>query len=303
MVKCIKTNLTFLLLLVFVSPSFWSQNPTFDRLEQLYDQGHFGMVWRKAGRYLKHNNLSESILPVYYQSMASIQLGVRRSFKRKEAEDLAQELEELISLLASEKGQTLLRSHQEEVLHLSESLTESLTDEFVLKNANIKNLLQTYQPKIDHLAKGKEREDKPKKNNESLVWKAPDDPALETQVKLITYAFTLENIPYKYGGTTTEGFDCSGFTSYVFSKVLNKKLPRRSVDQFEQATRIEKADVQMGDLVFFGSDGIVSHVGIIINEKGKALRMIHASSSRGITTDWIEDSDYFRPRLMGFGRY
>jgi cell wall-associated NlpC family hydrolase len=303
MVKCIKTNLAFLLLLVFASPSFWSQNPTFDRLEQLYDQGHFGMVWRKAGRYLKHNNRSESILPVYYQSMASIQLGVRRSFKRKEAEDVAQELEALISLLASEKGQTLLRSHQEEVLHLSESLTESLTDEFVLKNANIKNLLQTYQPKFDHLAKGKEREDKPKKNNESLVWKAPDDPALATQVKLITFAFTLENIPYTYGGTTTEGFDCSGFTSYVFSKALNKKLPRRSVDQFEQATRIEKADVQMGDLVFFGSDGVVSHVGIIINEKGKALRMIHASSSRGITTDWIEDSDYFRPRLMGFGRY
>ncbi len=90
--------------------------------------------------------------------------------------------------------------------------------------------------------------------------------------------------PYKFGGTSTEGFDCSGFTLTVFNE-NNLKLPRNSGDQARTGDKIEVESVKPGDLLFFATGGgsKVSHVGIVhdIGNDGE-IKFIHASTSKGV---------------------
>lgn len=302
MVKFFQTKAIFAVLFVFLFHFGWTQNPKADQLEQLYDQGHYGMVWRKANRWSQDARFASPLIE-YYKSLAWLQRGLKSAYKNQTVQAVEEPFKVLLSLLGSSQGQSLLVAHREEVLLCTNRLKAALEEGAFAGNSPLQSLIESYQTKVLSLVQANGKTAGKTKEGSQKSWTPSKDPALTSHVNLISFAFTLENIPYKYGGTTPDGFDCSGFTSYVFLKASNKKLPRRSIDQFNQSTRIERADAQIGDLVFFGTEGVVSHVGILINERGKPLQMIHASSSRGITTDWIEDSDYFRPRLMGFGRY
>ncbi|WP_294233094.1 C40 family peptidase [uncultured Chryseobacterium sp.] len=90
--------------------------------------------------------------------------------------------------------------------------------------------------------------------------------------------------PYKFGGSTSSGFDCSGFAVKVFEE-NSYKLPRRSADQAETGSAIDIREVRPGDLLFFATAGgtKVSHVGIVhdIGNDGE-VRFIHASTSKGV---------------------
>ncbi|MDH6253683.1 putative lipoprotein NlpC [Chryseobacterium sp. H1D6B] len=90
--------------------------------------------------------------------------------------------------------------------------------------------------------------------------------------------------PYKFGGNTSSGFDCSGFTVKVFEE-SEYQLPRRSTDQAEAGKKIDINEVKPGDLLFFATAGgsRVSHVGIVhdIGSDGE-IRFIHASTSKGV---------------------
>lgn len=94
--------------------------------------------------------------------------------------------------------------------------------------------------------------------------------------ELIRFAKSLLGTPYAYGGTSPSGFDCSGFTSYVFG-AFGIKLERVSTDQAKQGMEISKENLKPGDLVFFDTNGghsVINHTGIFIGD-GK---FIHASS-------------------------
>jgi hypothetical protein len=90
--------------------------------------------------------------------------------------------------------------------------------------------------------------------------------------------------PYKFGGNTSSGFDCSGFTVKVFEE-NDLNLPRRSSDQAEAGKNIDIKEVKPGDLLFFATAGgsRVSHVGIVhdIGPDGE-VKFIHASTSKGV---------------------
>ncbi len=90
--------------------------------------------------------------------------------------------------------------------------------------------------------------------------------------------------PYKYAGSTSSGFDCSGFTVKVFDE-NNTKLPRRSEDQSNAGKSIPIKEAKPGDLVFFATSGgsRVTHVGIVhdIGNDGE-VKFIHASTSKGV---------------------
>ncbi|MBT2292266.1 C40 family peptidase [Paenibacillus albidus] len=102
---------------------------------------------------------------------------------------------------------------------------------------------------------------------------------------------------YKMGGTTLNGFDCSGFTNYVF-KSLGISLPRTSKAQFHVGTAVSRNNMRPGDLVFFNTTGRgVSHVGIFVGNG----RFAQSSSSRGVTISSLNES-YWANRYIGAKR-
>ncbi len=105
-------------------------------------------------------------------------------------------------------------------------------------------------------------------------------------------------LPYIYGGSTPKGFDCSGFTKYVYG-LSGITLQRVSRDQYaKDGQHVKKADLQPGDLVFFGENGRVSHVGIYAGN-GKMLHSPRTGKSICYTS--IE-SNYYVSRYIGAKR-
>jgi NLP/P60 family protein len=98
--------------------------------------------------------------------------------------------------------------------------------------------------------------------------------------------------PYRAGGMTYSGFDCSGFVNTVFAE-NNIKLTRRSADQAKEGVGINIENVKHGDLLFFATAGgkRVSHVGIVhtITNDGE-IKFIHASTSKGVIISSLEEA-------------
>ena len=106
--------------------------------------------------------------------------------------------------------------------------------------------------------------------------------------------------PYKYGGTTKNGIDCSAFTQKLYKDVFNVDLLRSARLQYTQGKEIsDKDDLQFGDLVFFNTRKRVKpgHVGVYIGEN----RFAHASSTKGVTISLL-DYDYYSRTYMGARR-
>lgn len=90
---------------------------------------------------------------------------------------------------------------------------------------------------------------------------------------LLQRALALLGTPYRWGGTSTNGFDCSGMVGYVFKTALGIELPRVSREMATSGQLISKrSELSPGDLVFFGPRGRVNHVGIYVGEG----RFVHA---------------------------
>ncbi len=99
---------------------------------------------------------------------------------------------------------------------------------------------------------------------------------------------SLEGAPYKWAGTTEKGFDCSGFTAYVFAK-FGIDLPHSSKSQNKEGYWIPKEDLRPGDLVFFNTDGKgVSHVGIYLGEG----EFIHSATNKGVMKNQMSEAYY-----------
>jgi len=113
-------------------------------------------------------------------------------------------------------------------------------------------------------------------------------------------AISLVGTPYRWGGNTPEGgFDCSGLVNYVFADMLDLKLPRTSRELAAyQGPRIAKDRLAAADLVFFGSGGEVTHVGIYIGDG----RFIHAPSSGGTVRLEALHTRYWNARYSGARR-
>lgn len=110
---------------------------------------------------------------------------------------------------------------------------------------------------------------------------------------------------YRSGGTSPAGFDCSGFTSYIYRK-NNVPILRDSRSQYTQGTPINSiADLRAGDLVFFGgrSGRGIGHVGIVteVNADRGSFKFIHSSSSQGVTITNSSDA-YYNRRYVGARR-
>lgn len=100
-------------------------------------------------------------------------------------------------------------------------------------------------------------------------------------------------IPYRWGGTTRRGIDCSAFVQQYVRQNLDIELPRTTAGQRYEGVPIERDELHAGDLVFFRRRGI-RHVGVYLSEGD----FIHASSSRGVTVSNLSSSYWNRHYWM-----
>ncbi len=114
---------------------------------------------------------------------------------------------------------------------------------------------------------------------------------------VLNYAALFLGVPYVYGGSTPSGFDCSGFTSYVFKNTVGS-IPRVAQAQYDATTRVSRDDLLPGDLVFFGSStSSISHVGIYVGSN----QFIHAPST-GDVVKYSSLTGSYATRYQGAGR-
>lgn len=114
---------------------------------------------------------------------------------------------------------------------------------------------------------------------------------------VLNYAAQFLGVPYVYGGSAPSGFDCSGFTSYVFKNTVGS-IPRVAQAQYDATTRVSRDDLLPGDLVFFGSStSSISHVGIYVGSN----QFIHAPST-GDVVKYSSLTGSYATRYQGAGR-
>ena len=111
--------------------------------------------------------------------------------------------------------------------------------------------------------------------------------------RLIDGAYSWIGTPYRYGGNERSGTDCSGFVQRLFADIAAVNLPRNSRKQAEYCNKVNKKQIQPGDLLFFDGSSVgsgIGHVGLYVGEG----RMIHASTSRGVIVSGIDEAYYDR---------
>jgi probable lipoprotein NlpC len=109
--------------------------------------------------------------------------------------------------------------------------------------------------------------------------------------KIISNALKYKGVPYKFGGTTRRGMDCSGLV-YVSYLQENTPLPRVSRDMAKKGKKVSLKNAKKGDLLFFKTfkkRNRINHVGLIISVKKNQIRFIHATTSRGVITSLLSN--------------
>lgn len=130
--------------------------------------------------------------------------------------------------------------------------------------------------------------------------------AIENAIK---HSNTIDNIlseaesylgtPYRFGGTSRSGIDCSAFVLSVFGAAAGMDLPRVAAEQSQEGDAVERTELQKGDLVFFSHRrGRISHVGIVeeVTPEGE-IKFIHAATSKGVMVSSLDDK-YWGPKFQ-----
>ena len=143
----------------------------------------------------------------------------------------------------------------------------------------------------------------PKRNYESLAY-ASKRLGMEIDFKdnptLYVESANWIGTPYRGGGNTKRGIDCSGFTKHIYSTVYKMNIERTTSGQQRQIRRVAKRNLREGDLLFFSSNRSgkkVAHVGVYLKDN----LFVHASTSRGVIVSNLK-SKYYRKHWLHGGR-
>ncbi len=276
-----------------------SQDKKIDQLEVLYSQKYYIKVYRRANKLLANPEYDYSGLPSFYKSMAMFHMAENEVWLKRNPNAIKEAIELYDIFLENEQTSDYIKAHYSEIIELKyylPQLSEKLNgtghgnaskeiNEFV--QVQLSNVKGNYIPKEnDPLVNGKNPKEGGSKNELSL------------RDKIVEYALTFIGVKYVWAGSDPSGFDCSGYTSYVMKK-YGISLARTASGQMENATSVKTSNAYKADLIFFGQGSTISHVGLIISDKGEELTMVHASTSKGVIKTNIEQSTYWKPKVKG----
>ncbi len=97
-------------------------------------------------------------------------------------------------------------------------------------------------------------------------------------------------IPYRLGGMSKRGVDCSGFVYLAYKELLGQTIPRTTSEQLNSGAKVPKDRLKAGDLVFFKTGWTTRHVGIYLSDS----KFLHASTSQGVMISTLENSYWKR---------
>ncbi len=121
--------------------------------------------------------------------------------------------------------------------------------------------------------------------------------SVPTGEKAAAVALQQVGVPYRYGGSTRSGFDCSGLVQYSYRQA-GKNLPRTTGQLWSSTSTVARSDLLAGDLLFFSIEGKMSHVGLYLGGQ----RFVHApSSGRQVSVEHL-NSPFYAAALMRAGR-
>ncbi|NND77854.1 MAG: C40 family peptidase [Flavobacteriales bacterium] len=184
----------------------------------------------------------------------------------------------------------LKRNFEEEYANSSKEVMDELSDIFKAQKKKVKELYKAEKKEVKSASYTRMRE-----IQENDVDHLPTDVA--SSGSLVKEAKQHLGTPYKYGGSSKQGFDCSGFVKYVYGR-QGIDLPQVSGDQANSGMKVSLANSRPGDLLFFSHGGNkIDHVGIVLKNEGETLEMIHASSSKGVIKTEVNSSVYWKRRL------
>src|SRR5690606_20447758 len=112
-----------------------------------------------------------------------------------------------------------------------------------------------------------------------------------SNTKMYQFIYDWLGTPYRFGGNTKKGIDCSGFAKAMYDKVFNTNILRNSRDIFSMTNPLSKDELKVGDLVFFKiKSRSITHVGVYLGDN----RFAHASTSKGVVISDLDEPYYKR---------
>ncbi len=118
--------------------------------------------------------------------------------------------------------------------------------------------------------------------------------------KVIDEAMRYLGTPYHWGGKTPKGFDCAGFTRFIYGK-FGVELAPSAAPQYRAGKKVKDTEIKKGDLVFYGGRGnskSIGHVGIVTSVDANGFKFIHSATSTGITIS-SSNEPYYKKRYVG----
>jgi cell wall-associated NlpC family hydrolase len=142
-------------------------------------------------------------------------------------------------------------------------------------------------------------------SDSSAITKVESKKTVSKVESLINLAQSYLGTPYRYGGTSDKGFDCSGFINTVF-EWLDIKLPRSSREIAQMGYTVAWNELMPGDFVFFSRSSkshSIGHIGMIVEVGDNMIKMIHSSTSKGVVEENIVNMPYYRNRFVTAKRF
>lgn len=275
-----KLKLVILFSVGLIFQSF-AQDKNLSRLELLYNQENYDIAVKYSQKLITKKGYAENPIPYLFKALALTRMTEEKWYIPKKYRPAGGHIAEALKTFRALDEKQFYARQYSKYINTTHKTTKEINPN---ENAHFS---------VKH-TENKEK-NKPKKDKNVSVKNSKRDNVVE-------YSKTYLGTPYKYGGTTDSGFDCSGFSCHVLKKA-NITLPRTSRDQANFAVKINLKEAKKGDLLFFGKNSnSIHHVGVVISDKGKPLTMIHSSTSSGIMITTIENSDYWKRILQYAGR-